>query len=260
MLKFLERGPISRWKFIQRLMHRRRNSRRSGADKFKTFDTSLAPKSDSTVIIEHDANHHDYIESRVEPVENDQTESRAEPVENDGVEVTANSRMTISNTAPEALGTSDVAEKPIRRTKSDDDITSCDITSDEEPKNKKRESAPAMSLTERVALARSSSARIKAWKETHDSEVEPLTTADDPKSKSSSTQSFQRTSRLRSSLKELKKRSVSQMDSMRASMRRKANTRKYDNLDKHDAADDDDGELVDYDRSPGTRRRQVIEL
>lgn len=254
MLKFLEKGPISRWKFIQRLMHRRRNSRRSGSDKFKTFDTSLAPRLDSTVIIEHDANHHDYIES-VEPV----TSGAESGGVSDGETTTTVNHMSISNTAPEALAASQDTEKPIRRTKSDDDITSCDITSGEEPKSKKQGGA-GLSLTERVALSRSNSARIKAWKDSHDSEVEPLTTADDAKSKTSSNQPFHRTSRLRSSLKELKKRSVSQMDSMRASVRRKVNTRKYDNLNRDDETADDNAEIVAYDRSPGTRRRQVIEL
>lgn len=244
MLKFLEKGPISRWKFIQRLMHRRRNSRRSGSDKFKTFDTTLAPKSDSTLILEHDAITHDYVEDTVPAVDEDNN--------------TTGNRMPISSTAPEGLGTSLDTEKPIRRTKSNENITCCEI--EEEPTKNKSEKTAALSLSERVSLARNNSARIKAWNESHDIEVEPLTTTEEPKTKTSSTQQnpFQRTSRFRSSLKELKKRSVNHIDNVRESMRRKVNTRKYDNLDRELTAEDE--EIVDYDKSPGTRRRQVIEL
>lgn len=240
MLKFLNTGPISRWKFIQRLMHRRRNSRRSGAEKFKTFDTSLAPKSDSAVIIEHEERNPDHLDN----LEGEETTNRKL------------NRMPVSSTAPEGFTNKDEVEKPIRKTKSDENITTCDT--EDEPTNE--ESQAPLTLSERVNLARSNSARIKAWKESHDIEVEPLTKEDESKTKTSSTQPnpFHRTSRFRSSLKELKKRGVSHLGSVRESMRRKVNTRKYDNLNSDQAAEEE--AIVDYDKSPGARRRQVIEL
>lgn len=67
-------------------------------------------------------------------------------------------------------------------------------------------------------------------------------------------------SKPRSSFREFKRKSMGHINNARESMGRRANARKYDNLDDNATAKNDD-EIVNYEHSPGSKRRpQVIEI
>ncbi|XP_067942168.1 uncharacterized protein [Watersipora subatra] len=66
--------------------------------------------------------------------------------------------------------------------------------------------------------------------------------------------SFQRSSKLRNSFKEFKRRSAHQLGNVRESVRRRTHSRKYGSLSEQSKAIVDE-EIVDYDHSPGSKRR-----
>ena len=64
---------------------------------------------------------------------------------------------------------------------------------------------------------------------------------------------FRRTSKLRTSLRDLKRKSMSHVEMVKQSVKRHVASRKYDNMD-------DEQEVVEYETSPGLRRRKVIDF
>lgn len=239
MLKLLEKPPFSRWRFVQRILHRQRNNKNSGAERFKTFDKSLAPKSESTSIVEHDGN-----------AEYDDDEHEIE------VRQRPQSKMKASKTEPNGFTKLTNDEGQLRRCHSDETFDVINDEEEEEIDTTEVTKDPPASLGDKVEQAKGSAARIKAWEESHTADSDLIeSNAEKIDQVQYNSLSIRRTSKLRRSLRELKSRSKTRVDNMRHSMRRSMSSRKYDHLDK-----EEEEEILSYDTSPGSKRRQVIEL
>lgn len=245
MLKVLEKSPLIRWKFVQRLVHRQRTSRRSGNGKFKTFCSQNTGDDTSQILSPEEV--HDKTPQAKNPFN---AKRRIQKVnERDGfapTELEQESNAVISATTTVTLEASPGVR---RRCYSDDDITKLKYDgewseNDEIDTSDKTDSAEKQTV-ETVELNGHSAA-----------DHEPLT-KDEEQSKDRTQYNpiaFQRSSGLRRSFKDWKRRSMSRLDTMKQSMRRRSTTRKYEDLDQ------EKDELVKYEESPGVKRRQVIEL
>ena len=249
MLKVLEKSPLIRWKFVQRLVHRQRMSRRSGSGKFKTFSSSQSTGDDTSQILPNDEPHIDNNTPTKNPFNTKRHLQKVNERDGFGPTETKEPRndvnVDISTTTTVTL---EASPSTRRRCYSDDDITKLQYGDDSE--NDEIDTSDKTISDTKPTLE---DIEINGHVITdHESLAK-----EDEQSKSRTQYNpiaFQRSSGLRRSFKDWKRRSMSRIDNMRQSVRRRSNTRKYEDLDR------EKDELVKYEESPGVKRRQVIEL
>lgn len=273
MFKLLEKPPFTRWKFAQRIVHKHRMANRTGSSRFKTF-RQQSPSNDTEQFLETNS----LTEPDTKVATSEVTTKKASPFHSKRRLHKANEDMGILlqvdlETSPglprrqtnsptvstRETNKTDVVnfEPPTENIESTGDNFTPDNaessmcsndtkpSKDEAESNENNTDATQISTNEHsISLDNHLIANQK--------------TRNAPQFNSFSTK---RNSKLRSSFKEFKRRSISRLDNARESMRRRTNSHKYDNLDDESKAKNNNEEIVDYDRSPGSKRRsQVIEI
>ena len=268
MFKLLEKSPFVRWKFVQRMVHKRRMSKSTGTNRYKTFSGRTVSSNDTEQFIDSESLNESaaitqntsskskspfYTRKRLDKANAeiallDQVELEASPQaprraaeisivkadvvcteEIDTTEATGDEVAELTKVPVESEVTSECAQTEVNNGADESEIVSAVSTAE-------------VKEIEEVKIDNHLISKQKVEKPQYN----PL--------------SFQRGSKLRNSLKEFKRRSSTHLDNARQSMRRRTDARKYDNLDDETKANNNE-DIVNYEHSPGAKRRQqVIEI
>lgn len=227
MLNLLKKPPFVRWKFVQRIVDRRRSG---GTSSTKAFNTAANTFSDTDTqeILQND------ILNQSDNVRIDKSDEIAIRPDSQSDVSTADASNRHLGEASTASGSGFVTV-PLEAIPIDSTAQQSEECSE---KINEGEFHEKMNIGEQQSSANHTQAG-KVFK--------PETTADN-------SVSFSRRSKLRNSLKRFKRRSISHIDNAYESVRRRIHPNNYDNLEPIMTQDDSQ---VTYNRSQGLKRQQV---